>query len=204
MLRLAGEVIAICGAGAYVRASAEELEFPATSVACTEMEFGPCVSRTVQVKFEPEIAPGEPLHVTPEAPDKLSLTLPLSPIATVLKLMLDPFGGEATVTTGGVLSILTVTEVLALLPALSVAVPLIVWLETSPVIVCGDGQFAIPDVASVQVNVTVTSDLFHPALLGAGDTFAEIKGGLLSTPTISIVSVPPGWPRTCTEIVFEP
>jgi hypothetical protein len=69
-LRLAGEVIAICGAGAYVRASAEELEFPATSVAWTEIEFGPCVSRTVQVKFEPEIAPGERLQVTPDAPDK--------------------------------------------------------------------------------------------------------------------------------------
>src|SRR5690349_15971438 len=71
MVRLAGAVIATCGAGRYVSASGELLELPATSVACTEMEFGPCVSKTVQVKFEPEMAAGEPLQLTADTPERL-------------------------------------------------------------------------------------------------------------------------------------
>src|SRR5205085_2352442 len=103
-LRFAGEVIETLGAGAYVSESGELLVFPATSVACTEMEFAPWVSSTEQVKFGPEMAAGEPLQVTVDTPDKLSPSLPLRPRAIVLKLIVDPLDGDAIATVGGVLS----------------------------------------------------------------------------------------------------
>src|SRR5260370_20890538 len=40
-LRFVGEVIVTCGAGAYVKLRVEEVEFPATSVAWTRIEFAP-------------------------------------------------------------------------------------------------------------------------------------------------------------------
>ena len=87
------------------------------------MEFGPWVSRTVQVKFEPETAAGVPLHVTFDTPDRLSASLPLSPMEMVLRLMVEPLGGDSMLTVGDVLSSLTLTEALAVLPAMSVVVP---------------------------------------------------------------------------------
>lgn len=84
--------------------------------------------------------------------------------------------------TGGVLSRLMVTEALAVLPALSVAVPETTWLAPSLVNVCGCGQLATPEIASPQVNVTVGFVLFQFAALGAGEMVALIDGGSLSIP----------------------
>src|SRR5213592_3325798 len=82
---------------------------------------------------------------------------------------------------GLVLSMLTLTVVVAVFPAVSTAVPVMVWLAPSSVRVTGVGQAAMPDNASPQVKVTVTSPLFQPLVLAACDTEAVIAGGVLST-----------------------
>ena len=95
-------------------------------------------------------------------------------------------GEAAAVMIGGVLSNLTVTDVLSLFPALSVAVPETTWFAPSLVKVWAGGQTATPDVASLHMKVTVTLVLFQPAALGAGDTIALIAGRSLSTPTATV------------------
>jgi len=45
-------------------------------------------------------------------------------------------------------------------------------LAPSVVTVTGAGQFATPEMASLQVKLTVTLELFHPAAFGAGETVA--------------------------------
>src|SRR5690242_19865796 len=65
-------------------------------------------------------------------------------------------------TVGLVLSIETVFDAEAELPALSVQVPLAVWFAPCDENVTGLVTEATPEVASVQVNVTVTFVLFHP------------------------------------------
>jgi hypothetical protein len=97
---------------------------------------------------------------------KLTVTLELFQPAALVA------GASAGVIVGGVLSILSVTLVLALLPAASVAVPETIWLAPSVVIVCGAGQTATGEVASAQTNVTVTFVLFHPAAFGTGEMVA--------------------------------
>ena len=63
---------------------------------------------------------------------------------------------------------LTVTEVEALFPAKSVAVPLMICPAPSLDTRTGAGQTATPEVISEHVNVIVTLELFHPAALAAG------------------------------------
>jgi hypothetical protein len=106
---------------------------------------------------------------------------------TVLKLTVELFEGEAMVTLGGVLSSLMLTDVLATLPALSMAVPETDWLTPSVVTVCGGGQVATPEDESVQLNVTVGLLLFQPAAFGTGDTTAVIAGDVWSTLTVTEV-----------------
>ena len=62
------------------------------------------------------------------------------PIEDVLRAIVEPLVGEATERAGLVLSKLTVTEVLALYPAVSVAVPESTRLATSLLTVCGGVQ----------------------------------------------------------------
>ena len=64
---------------------------------------------------------------------------------------------------------LTVAGSVAVLPALSVAVPVTGWPLPSLVTVCGPVQLASPDSASAQENVTVTLPLFQPLTFGGGD-----------------------------------
>ena len=78
---------------------------------------------------------------------------------------------------GGVLSRLTVTDVVALFPALSVTVPDTTWFAPSFVTKIGDGQNATPLVLSEHVKLTVTLELFQPAAFGAGLMVAEMDGG---------------------------
>ena len=112
------------------------------------------------------------MQVIPDRPDSWSLPEPVTLMVVVLKLTVEPLAGDAMFRLGPVLSSLIVTEAVAELPATSVAVPPTIWFAPSLVITCGGGQFAIPEVASLQVNVTVTGVLFQPAELGAGETAA--------------------------------
>jgi len=79
-----------------------------------------------------------------------------------------------------------VTPSLALLPAASVTVPLADWSAPSPR-TFGAGQLAVPDSASAQVNVTVTSCLYQPASFLASDAVAEMVGGVLSMLTTAVL-----------------
>src|SRR5258708_57295 len=109
---------------------------------------------------------GAPPHVTPERPDRLSLAAPRTPMEGGLPGMAAPFGGEEFVMLGGVLSRLTATDVFALFPAVSTAVPLILWFLPSVFTATGELQDVTPLVASEQVKFTVTSELFQPAAFG--------------------------------------
>src|SRR5262249_33823653 len=93
---------------------------------------------------------------------------------------------------GGVRSMAKVTLALAVLPALSTACPVTTWLAPSVLTATGAGQLAIPEVASVQVNVTVTLVLFQPPGFTSGFTAAVMVGGSLSTPMMSTAREPPG------------
>src|SRR3954467_1450164 len=77
---------------------------------------------------------------------------------------------------------LTVAGSVAVLPAVSTAVPVTVWLAPSPVTVWGAVQLAMPDKLdwSSQLKVTVTSVLFQPLPLAAGSWVWPIVGGVLS------------------------
>ena len=77
---------------------------------------------------------------------------------------------------------LTVAGSVAVLPALSVTVPVTVWAWPSSVTCCGPVQPATPDTASEQLNVMVTAVLFHPSALAAGSWVCPIVGELLSMP----------------------
>jgi hypothetical protein len=70
--------------------------------------------------------------------------------------------------------------VVAVLPAISVALPLMVC-RPALVAVTGDGQRATPDKLSLHVNVTVAEiALIIPLASGAGEATAETVGGVLS------------------------
>src|SRR3954451_14418695 len=82
---------------------------------------------------------------------------------------------------GADLSMLTVAGSLALLPAVSVAVPGSGWSLPSCVSVSGVVQLAMPEPpVSVHVNVMVTSVLFQPSALLAGTCVCVMVGADLS------------------------
>ena len=105
---------------------------------------------------------------------------------TVVSELFHPaaFGVGVTVAAmlGGVLSSFTVTDTVAVFPAVSTAVPTTTWPAVSVVTVTGEVQEAIPLVVLEQVKVTVGLDLFQPAAFGAGLTVAVIVGGTLFAP----------------------
>ena len=181
----AGEVMLMVG-GVLSSLTVTDVEalFPATSVAEPEIAwFAPSVAT----------ATGEGQVATPERESpqvKLTVTLELFQPAAL------GAGETAAAIVGGVLSILSVTLVEVLFPAASVAVPETTCLAPSVVIVCGARQLTTGEVASPQTNVTVTFVLFQPAAFGAGETVAVIVGRSLSTPIISMVRTPPGFPLT--------
>src|SRR5439155_12022635 len=73
-------------------------------------------------------------------------------------------------------------------PARSRAVPVIGRRITSSITVTAGEQNAIPDVASRHSNATVTLELFHPMVFGAGSSVAVIVGAVESTLTDALVS----------------
>jgi len=98
-----------------------EAVFPATSVAVTDTASEPWVIWSVQLKLPDETVAGVPLQETVSIPESPSLT---SPLTTKLAVGVTlPLGGDVMLTNGAVWSKLTVIEVVAEFPALSVAVP---------------------------------------------------------------------------------
>ena len=93
---------------------------------------------------------------------------------------------------GRACSRLTVAEVLAAFPATSVAVPEIDWLAPLVETVVALGHTATPDNESLQIKVTVTGTVSHPAEFGVGERLAVIVGGVLSSLMTTVaVFVPP-------------
>jgi hypothetical protein len=91
---------------------------------------------------------------------------------TVTLVLFQPFalaaGVGVALAVGAVLSMLIpLTVVLAVLPALSVAAPLADCPAPSVEMVCGAAHDAMPEVASLHVNATVTSCLYQPFAFGA-------------------------------------
>jgi hypothetical protein len=76
----------------------------------------------VQVNVPLEMLAAVPLHVTPATPESTSLTVPLTCSAELAAV--EPFAGDVIAITGAVLSILSVTDAVALSPIASVAVAL--------------------------------------------------------------------------------
>src|SRR5579859_6471182 len=89
---------------------------------------------------------------------------------------------------GAVLSTLTAVVTVAVLPALSIAVPCTSWPAPSFETVIGAGQDAMPDSASVHVNVTVASLLYQAAALGMGATVAVMVGVVRSRLTMTVAA----------------
>ena len=110
---------------------------------------------------------------------------PVQTKLTVTGVLFHPaaFGAgatEATTCNGGNGWRLNWILVVAVFPAMSVALPLKVC-KPAVVTVIGDGQIATPDKLSLQVNVTVAEiALTIPLASGTGETTAEMVGGVLS------------------------
>src|SRR6185295_19135577 len=89
-------------------------------------------------------------------------------------------GESAALMTGAVLSMFSVTLAVALLPALSIAVPDTSWFAPSALTTMVAGQVAMPEPLSEQVNDTLTVVLFQPFKLAGGAASAVIVGGVVS------------------------
>ena len=90
-------------------------------------------------------------------------------------------------TLGAVLSRFTIAGSVAVLPALSVAVPVTSWASPSSATTWSGVHDAMPETASAQVNLTVTSLLFQPLAFGAGASVCEIVGVLPSIFTSTVL-----------------
>src|SRR2546425_216895 len=102
------------------------------------------------------------------------------PPLTVAGTSFHPFafgaGVSVAVIVGGPRSILIgslVTD--AVFPALSVTVPLTVWMP-SAVVTWSAGQFPTPDPASTHLNCAVTGPLYQPFPFGDGVSVTRITG----------------------------
>jgi hypothetical protein len=148
--------------------------FPATSVACTEIEIEPCVICTEQLNVPPETVAGVLLQVTFANPESASLEAPATGTFAVCVTLASV--GEAILTKGGVWSRLTVALALTELPTASVAIPVITWFAPSMLTICVPGH-ETGGAPPVQTKLTVTGVLFHPAAFGAGATEATTCNG---------------------------
>ena len=108
------------------------------------------------------------------AQTNVTVALPFSHPAAV--------GSGATVAeiVGAVLSMLSVTLAAAVLPALSVAVPVTTWPWPSVLTSRDAGHVATPDPESLHAKLTWTSVRFQPAALATGDALAVMVGGVVS------------------------
>src|SRR5439155_14126947 len=159
--------------------------FPARSVAPTGISFLPTASVKGHENALPFTAAGTSLQVMLAIPDKESETSPVIVIPACVTVL--PFGGAVIVRSGTVLSSRTVALSVAVLPALSVALPATEKPLVSLLITFAAGQESTPLRASVQVKLTVTSVLFQPFAFGCGDRVRVIPGAVLSKLMIAAV-----------------
>ncbi len=160
-----------------------------------EVVLLPALSVTVTVLVTAEPSAVNTMELADELvlamPDRLSLVVK----GTETSVLFQPsvLGDGVAVpkdSVGGVLSILmlfTVSE--ALLPALSVTVPVVDCPAPSTDKVTSGETVSTPERVSVAVKCTVTSLLFQPLLLGEGLHEALIVGGVLSRLTTGEVKV---------------
>ena len=121
---------------------------------------------------------------------------------TLTSLLFQPAAFADGLTTalivGRLLSMLSVTDTVAWLPALSTAVPLTTCPALSVLTVTGSGHRAIPLTASLHVKLTRTSVLFQPAAFGSGLTTVLTLGRLLSM--LSVTDALAWFPATSTAV----
>ena len=87
-----------------------------------------------------------------------------------------------------------VNVAVAMLPALSTAIPPTLWRSPSRARVESPSQVTILEAMSEQVKVTATSVLFHPLALGDGDTRPTILGMEVSS-TVTTKCSPATFPE---------
>jgi hypothetical protein len=181
-LKSAGEVMLTTGAGTSVTLVLADAELPAASVAVTEIVPTPVLSEVLQVNPEPLSCAAAPLHETLATPEAVSLAVPETGVCVEYTF---PDEGEVIATVGGVLSSLTRSEVVAVLPARSVAAWDCTVVPPSLLTGTGAGQLATPLRLSLHWKLTVRLELFQPALFGAGVRVGVIVGGLRSMFTLA-------------------
>lgn len=115
--------------GAKVTLTLENAVLPARSVAWTAIVLAPAASGTLQDRADGVTEAGRPLQVALAMPERPSVAEPVTAAGEVVRVA--AWIGVVIATTGGVLSIFRVTEAVALLPKLSVAVRETVWLAPS-------------------------------------------------------------------------
>jgi hypothetical protein len=174
--------------------------FPATSVTVPLITWlAPCV---LIVSLCGQLAIGAVVAVQVKVTDTSVLFQPAAFAA-----------GEAlSVIVGGVVAILTGTFTVVVLPATSVAVPVIVWFAPCVLSVCGAEHPANGAVPGAQANVTTTLELFHPAEFGAGETLNTMVGGVfpMLRMTLAVLVLPAAsvtvpvitWPAPSVLTVF--
>lgn len=124
------------------------------------------------------------MHVTDATPESASVTVPRTSVGEIFNVA--PSAGSVTASRGAVLSTFSVTLVEAVLPALSTTVPLTTWPAPSVPTTTGSGHDSMPDRASAQANVTVTSVWCQPAALGGAESAAVIVGAVASSLTVTL------------------
>src|SRR6266516_676580 len=140
----------------------------------------------------PRLLPSPPIVLlaghAPSMPDRASEQAQ----ATITLLSYQPFAFGPVVAApdsdGAVLStLMPVTDVVAVLPALSVAVPDAVWLVPSPRLWLA-GQDLTPErfAWSAQAKLTVTSSAYQPLPFGARSAAAVTVGGVRSMLTVAV------------------
>ena len=170
-----------------------EVLFPATSVAVTGMLFGPLTRPTEQENVPVCIVAACPEHTTVATPEVASVTVPL--IVSVRLLTVALFAGEVMDSVGAVLSSFTGTETETVEPLASVAVPEMVCIPS--LITNCEGGHCTGATPPEQTKLTVTSLVFQPDALGAGDRVAAIAND--TTVNVAGLLVPAPGTVTVTE-----
>src|SRR5258708_7282387 len=172
----------------------------------------PAILVAEQVKVVPAVSADTVLLVQPVVevtlePGEGSVTLQLT-VTGELVFQPAPFGAGLTVgtMTGGVLSMLIPLAVATALtlPAFAVQVPLADNPVPSVLSVTGAVQLAMPERASVPVNVTGTLVLFQPAPLGAGDAVAVTVGRVMSILIVADTEAESPAPSTAVHVNVVP
>src|SRR5215211_7035990 len=146
-------------------------------------ELLPASSVQLPVRVVPVVS--GPLYVTAglqvSMPDRSSV--PLHEIETGARYHPAAFGGRAGAASvfGATRSRRTTNVSAELFPALSVQLPVsFVPLVSGPLYEAGAWQDAMPEVASMPLQVTVTGVLSQPFAFGAGDGVASVAGAVAS------------------------